>query len=281
VAGQTNDLLGVLDSQRGAVRRLIADTGAVFDAVGQRQGELRGLITAGDRVLASTARRNADLADSVRILPTTLRELRPTLRDLELLVDDAKPVVRDLRPGARAFGPTLTDVVALAPQLEGLFRDVDRVIAVSRTALPAATDLVDAARPVFQVLTPTLQQANPVLDYLGLFKREVVTVWANMSASTQATQVAANGKRLHYLRALVPFTHEGGVATGARYGTNRHNPYFSPGGLDKLASGLEAFDCGNAGNPSPPGQFGPPCKLQPPFEFQGRTTAYPQVRAGR
>jgi phospholipid/cholesterol/gamma-HCH transport system substrate-binding protein len=277
VARQTSDLLAVLDSQSGAVRRLVADTGTVFDAVGQRQGELQGLVTAGDRVLASTARRNADLAETVVILPTTLRELRPTLADLELLVDDATPVVRDLRPAARALGPTLTDAVALAPELEGLFRDVDRVISVSRTALPAATELVDAARPVFQLLTPTLQETSPVADYLGLFKREVVTVWANMASSTQPTQVAANGKRLHYLRALVPFTHEGLVATGARYGTNRHNPYFGPGGLAKLATGLEAFDCDNTGNESPPGQVGPPCKLQPPITFQGRAGAYPHV----
>jgi ABC-type transporter Mla subunit MlaD len=277
VAGQTNDLLGTLDSQSGAVQRLVRDTGTVFQALGQRQGELRGLITAGDRVLGSTARRNADLAETVRILPTTLRELRPTLADLELLVNDAEPVVRDLRPAARALGPTLTDAVALAPELRGLFRDVDRVIAVSRTALPATTDLVDAARPVFQVLTPTLQEANPVVDFLGLYRREAVTVWANLAASTQASRVGADGKRLHYLRALVPITHEGLVAADQRYGTNRHNPYIAPGGLAKLATGLEAFDCDNTGNPSPPGQLAPPCKVQAPTPFQGRSGAYPHV----
>jgi virulence factor Mce-like protein len=281
VAGQTKDLLAVLDSQRGAVRRLVADTGAVFDALGQRQGELRGLVTAGDRVLASTARRDAELADTVRILPTTLRELRPTLADLELLVGDAKPVVRDLRPGARALGPALADTAALAPQLEGLFRDVDRLTAVGRTALPAATALVDAARPVFQVLTPALRQAGPVVDYLRLYPRELVAMWANLAASTQATQVAANGQRLHYLRALVPFTQEGLVATGRRYGTNRHNPYFAPGGLAKLAGGLEAFDCANAGNPSPPGQLAPPCRVQLPTPFQGAAGAYPHARSAR
>jgi virulence factor Mce-like protein len=278
VAGQTNDLLGTLDSQSGAVRRLVRDTGAVFSALGQRQGELRGLITAGDRVLASTARRDAALAESVRILPTTLRELRPTLADLELLVDDAEPVVRDLRPAARALGPTLTDVTALLPDLRGLFGDVDRVISVSRTALPATTDLVDAARPIFQVLTPTLQEANPVVDFLGLYKRELVTVWSNMAASTQASRVGADGKRLHYLRALVPITHEGLVAANQRFGTNRRNPYLAPGGLEKLATGLEAFTCDNTGNQSPPGQFAPECKVQAPTPFQGRSTAYPQVR---
>ena len=64
-----------LAARRGAP--LVADTGTVFDSLGRRQGELQGLITAGDRLLATTARRNSDLAETVRILPTTLRELRP------------------------------------------------------------------------------------------------------------------------------------------------------------------------------------------------------------
>ena len=279
VAGQTTDLLTVLDSQRGAVTRLIADTGTVFDALGQRRGELRGLITAGDRVLRATSRRNQDLAETVRILPTTLRELRPTLRDLELLVADATPVVRDLRPAARALAPALTDAVALAPELEGLFGDVDRLIDVADTALPATTEFVQAARPVFRVLTPTLSELKPVVDYLELYKREFTTMWANIAADTQGSEVGANGKRLHYIRALVPMTAEGFVASDQRYGTNRHNPYIKPGGLAKLPTGLEAFDCENVDNPSPPGQQAPPCKLQPLQEFQGRRQAYPHVRA--
>jgi ABC-type transporter Mla subunit MlaD len=279
VASQTNDMFAVLDSQRAAVRRLTADTGRVFDALGQRQGELRGLITSGDRVLASTARRNADLAETVRILPTTMRELRPTLVDLEGLVGDATPVVRDLRPAARALGPTLTDAVALAPELKGLFRDVDRVIDVSTTALPAATEFVDAARPVFQILTPTLVELKPVVEFLEPNKREFVTQWANIAASNQGSQVGADGRRIHFIRALVPMTAEGLVANDQRFGTNRHNPYFAPGALAKLSQGLEAFDCTNAGNRSPPGQQAPPCKEQAPPAFQGRTQAFPHVRA--
>lgn len=278
VAGQTNDLLTVLDSQRGAVSRLVADTGTVFDALGRRQGELRGLIASGDRVLRSTSRRNQDLAETVRILPTTLRELRPTLADLELLVGDATPVVRDLRPAARALGPTLTDAVALAPELEGLFGDVDGLIDVARTALPATTELVNAARPVFQVLTPALAEVGPVVGFLGPYKRELVTMWANIAADNQGSEVGADGKRLHYIRALVPITGEGLLASGRRYGTNRHNPYFAPGGLAKLATTLEAFDCSNQGNESPPFQFAPPCREQAPQKFQGEARAFPHVR---
>ena len=278
VAGQTHDLMTVLDSQRGAVRRLVADTGTVFGALGQRQGELRGLITAGDRVLRSTSRRNRELAETIEILPTTLRELRPTLRDLELLVADATPVVRELRPAARSLAPTLRDAVALAPELQGLFGDVDRLIGVADTALPATTRLVEAARPVFRVLAPTLSELKPVVDYLEPYKREFTTMWANIAADTQGSQIGANGKRLHYIRALVPMTAEGLVATGQRYGTNRHNPYMAPGGLADLPNTLKAFDCANVNNPSPPGQQAPPCRLQPLRTFQGRRQAYPQVR---
>ena len=64
-----------------------------------------------------------------------------------------------------------------------------------------------------------------------------------------------------------------------RFGTNRHNPYFAPGGLAKLPDGLESIDCENAGNFSPPGQNAPPCKVQAPQTFQGRTGAYPHVTA--
>jgi hypothetical protein len=135
--------------------------------------------------------------------------------------------------------------------------------------------------PVFRVLTPTLGELKPVVDFLEPRKREFTTMWANIASDNQASQVGANGQRLHYIRALVPIAAEGLVATGQRYGTNRHNPYFAPGGLADLKDGLKAFDCGNVGNPSPPGQFGPPCKLQPLQEFQGRRQAYPHVRSER
>jgi hypothetical protein len=134
---------------------------------------------------------------------------------------------------------------------------------------------------VFQILTPTLDELKPVVDFLEPHKREFVTMWANIAADTQGSQVGADGKRLHYIRALVPITSEGLVASDQRFGTNRHNPYFNPGGLAKLAEGLETFDCSNQGNPSPPFQFAPPCKEQAKRTFQGRTQAFPHVRGER
>ena len=274
---RTNDMLGLLDQQRGALRRVVRDTGTVLDALSRRQGDLSGLIVAGDRVLRTTSRRNRELADTVRILPTTLAELHPTLAEVRAISVEARPVVAALRPAARALGPTLIDARALAPDLRALFGDIDRVVRLSRLTLPALDDVLERARPAMRVLVPTLKDALPVVQYLSIYRHEVVSAFAGLSASTQASERPfAGAPPLHYIRALVPFTSEGLVVQGRRYGTNRHNPYLLPLGMLKLPQGLDSFDCENVGNPGS-GENAPPCRVQRPLRFQGRRNAYPHV----
>jgi ABC-type transporter Mla subunit MlaD len=269
-------LLGALDSQDRAVRRLVSNTGVVFGALGHRQGELAGLIQAGDRVLSTTAARDRDLAETTRIMPVTLAELRPTLDQVRLLSNEAAPVVHDLRPGARALAPALQDIAVLSPQLEGLFGDLDHVIAASKQGAPALTAVVRSAHPLLRILVPLLREAQPVVDYLGLYKEELVSQIAGVAAATQAVAPVGTGQSLHYLRVVVPFTAEGAAAQARRLTTNRHNPYFLPLALNRLKKGLLSFDCSNVGNPG--FEPAPPCLVQPPLHFRGRATAYPHIR---
>jgi phospholipid/cholesterol/gamma-HCH transport system substrate-binding protein len=270
-------LLGVLDTERSAVRRLVQDSGTVFASLAARQGDLSGLVRAGDQVLTTTARRNRDLADAVRILPTTLQQLRPTLADVRALSQEAAPVVRTLRPAAKVLGQSLTDAAEIAPVLRATFGDVDRAVTASKEGLPAAVDVLNAAHPLVRLLPPTLKQAHPAVQYLDLYKQELISQAALLGDSLDAaTPAVGGGPPLHYLRALVPFTSEALVAYDKREGTNRHNPYLLPRGLDKLIQGLDSFDCSNTGNPSA-GDPAPPCTVQKPLTFQGRSTAYPHV----
>jgi ABC-type transporter Mla subunit MlaD len=277
-AEDSTQVLRVLDSQHHAVERLVRDTGQVLDAISRRQGQLSTLVTAGDRLLSTTARRNRQLTRTVQILPTTLREMRPTMDAVAATAADAAPVVRDLRPGGRVFGQTLRDTSVLAPHARALFADIDQLAAAAKTGLPAGTSVVNAARPVFQILDPALRQLVPVVQYLGLFKQDLITSFSNLAAATQATAPAkGGGPPVHYLRVVAPFTQEGLVGYGDRQGANRHNPYFTPEPLRKLSQGLEAFDCRNAS--ASPTQAAPLCKVQTPLEFQGKRLAYPHVEA--
>ncbi|MFL5782870.1 MAG: MlaD family protein [Thermoleophilaceae bacterium] len=271
-------LLRTLDVQQRAVRKLVHDSGVVFGALGQRQGELSALVVAGDRVMRTTAARDRDLAETVRILPTTLAELRPTLVQLRSLTHEAGPVVHALRPGARALAPALRDVSVLAPQLQGLFGDVDDLVTASRTGLPATTRIVHAARPVFQILVPVLQNAQPLVDYLGLYKAELVSQISSVASTFEAKQAQqAGGEPIHYLRALVPISSEAAVTQAKRHGSNRHNPYPLPGYMNRLRTFEQAFDCRNTANPVAPDST-PPCEVQPLFHFRGKATSFPRLK---
>jgi ABC-type transporter Mla subunit MlaD len=274
-------VLSVLDSQHHAVQRLVRDTGQVLDAISKRRGQLSTLVTAGDRVLATTARRNAQLSRSIQILPTTLSELRPTLNAIAATARAGGPVIADLRPGGRAFAPALRATAALAPELRGLFAGVRRTAVAAKTGLPAATSVVEATQPVFDILDPALAQLVPVVQYLGLFKQDLVTSFANLSAATEATMPAqpGGGDKVHYLRVIVPFTQEGLAGQPKRPASNRHNPYFGPTPLLKLKQGLDSIDCSNANGPET--EPAPPCKTQQPLNFQGNRNAYPHVDPSR
>jgi len=280
-AEDTTSVLRVLNTQEAAVSRLVHDSGVVFSAVGRDENAVRTLITAGDRVLATTARRDGDITDTLQILPTTLRELRPTLAVAEATAAEAAPVIRALRPVAPLLRPTLASLDALAPDARALFRDLDPLIAVSRTGLPAATRLVRAVEPLVEVLHPIARDLAPVADYLGIYRNEVVTMFANVAAAAEASFTApGSGRSVRYLRVLIPITQEAFVNQAQRLPSNRHNPYLAPRGLDRLEAGLLAFDCENLSNPQTVPVLGtgaPPCLVQPPFTFRGRTGSFPRL----
>ena len=99
---------------RRAVRRAetVARTGEVFDAISEREGDLRGLITDAERLFSATGARNEQLAAIFRELPRFERESR------WLPADRARPgghpVVRQLQPAADEMAPTFAARRALA-----------------------------------------------------------------------------------------------------------------------------------------------------------------------
>ena len=118
-AEDAGELVGVLRRQKAAVQNLVSGTGDVFDALSERDGQLRGMIRELDTVFATTGRRDRELREAFTALPTFEREARRTLRRLDRFSDDTDPLVTQLRPAARELSPTLTGVKALAPDLRG------------------------------------------------------------------------------------------------------------------------------------------------------------------
>jgi phospholipid/cholesterol/gamma-HCH transport system substrate-binding protein len=234
-ANDATTLLEVLNEQKADTRRLVSNTGVVFDALTERGTQLRSLIENSNRVFATTAQRDARLKEIFTIFPTFLDESRVTATRLTAFSRNADPLITQLRPAARELSPTLIDLRSLAPDLKGLFRDLGPLITVSRRGLPAVRRILDDTTPLLGQLEPFLRNLNPMLDYLGLYKREIVGFFANDSASTQAVdRPPGSSGVVHYLRTANPLNPENLAAYPRRLSTNRSNPYVAPGGYGKL-----------------------------------------------
>ncbi len=273
-AGRTTELLAVLDAERRAVGSLVRDSGRVFGAVGRRRAETRALVRSGDALLATTAARRGELEQTLRILPTFLRELRLGLVSAERTAVAAAPVVASLRGAAPLVAPVLDDTVAVLPSLRGLLRDLDPALAAARPALPGLTRTVDDARPLVRALHVAARDLGPIVEYLGAYRSEVMAPFMNIAAATQDTFRAPGAREaLHYLRVLIPITNEGPVNQPRRLPSNRHNAYMRPRALDRLAEGLESFDCSHLSNPQTvpvAGSAPSSCDAMEPWSLGGR-----------
>jgi virulence factor Mce-like protein len=297
----TNRLLTVLNSQEGAVRRLISNTGVVFNALSARDGQLRSLIQNSNTVFATTARRNADLAAAFRALPTFEQESTTTLARLSRFALNTNPLVTQLRPAAQQLSPTLVDLARLSPDLRGLFQDLGPLITTGNKGLPALKTFLGSARPFLGSLEPVIRNVEPIVNFLGAYKTELGPFFANTVAATEAYDQPQNAKGpVHYLRTANPVNAENLAVYPRRLGSNRANAYPAPNqAWANVFSGVRTYlpvfdgrNCGNK-NPAPPaGNLisqlvttlfftatgvlpAPPCVQAKPY--LGNTTQYPHV----
>ena len=52
--------------------------------------------------------------------------------------------------------------------------------------------MLEDARPLIAQLDPAMRQVTPLLDFLGLYKRELTAFFANTAAGTQAKDPPAS-----------------------------------------------------------------------------------------
>ena len=284
-AASGSDLLDVLNSQSGAVRRLVSNTGVVFAALTQREGQLRNLITNSERTFSATASEREALATSFQIFPTFLDESKLTLNRLRVFANQTRPLIRDLRPVMRDLRPTVANLRALAPDLRNLFLNLGPLITASQTGLPALRETLRGTKPLLGELGPFLSQLNPILQYLEQNQREVSNFFSAGITGVSDTTKSDSGIG-HYLKQFGPSGPESLSIYQTRLPTNRGNAYVNPAGLDSRTLNIRGitpnWDCKPSGgekDPTPDGpNASPGCLVQTPLQWQGRRTKFPQVR---
>jgi phospholipid/cholesterol/gamma-HCH transport system substrate-binding protein len=304
-------LFETLDAQQAATSKAISSTGEVFDALSEREGELRGLVTDSQRLFSVTAARNDDLAKIFQRLPRFERESSATLPQLTEFGNHAQPVVRQLQPAATAMGPAFDALNQVAPQFDGFFGQLKQVVDASQKGLPAFNRILGNFPQLLDAFQPFLRNANPMVAHIAKSRREVTGFFANTAAAAQAVDLGGKSQSgplantdssVHYLRTAAILNPEALTYYPRPLGTSRLNPYPAPGTLADLASGFSIFGTGPCpiGNVAIPttadpetaadlvqkwafrttdgnAVAAPPCKVQ--GAYPGPSTSFPQLRA--
>jgi virulence factor Mce-like protein len=254
-AVDTNEVLETLNSQARAVKQLVRDTGAFFEAFTQNGNQLAELIVNSNAVFGTTAQRDQQIRETFIALPTFIDESSKSLRALEDYAENTNPLITQLHPWARAASDTLIDVKKLAPDFNRFMQGLGPAVDASKKGFPAGTRFLDGIRPLLGQLDPFLRNLNPFFRHLSLYRAELAAFFANITAALGYNDKP--GTDVRALRLSIPANPESLAAYPRRIGPNRNNPYFLPGAYKALAQGLEVF------NPSNCSRGGYP-ELEPP-----------------
>jgi phospholipid/cholesterol/gamma-HCH transport system substrate-binding protein len=246
-AERADDLLRILDSQRLAVKKLLADGGATFDAISKQPGELRSLIQNTESVFSTTAARDTEIREIFQALPTFQDEARLTLERLDTFATDTNPLITQLRPVARQLSGTLIALKRLAPEAERFFHGLRPVIQRAQSGFGSLRVLLDDQLPPFLGrLDPYFNQLIPIVDTVNRYKGEVTSFLGNTSAALNAGSTPNGGTRLiKYLRAASPLGPGVLGSPPSPYKSSRLNAYVKAGGYTKLSQGLDSFFTAN------------------------------------
>ena len=261
-----NDLdqvTATLQSQNGAVSALVRNTGIVFDALTERDHQLRDLTTTSLATFSATAAANKELAEAFTLLPAFETSSAVAERHLDAYAADTSPLLKQLAPAEVALTPALRNLQALSPSLERLMVGLGPFAHASNTGLPALDQVLGQLKPLLTASSPVLRNLNPLLQYLDQYQPELEAFFADGAAASEAAAATTNeapssSTLLHYIRALVgPINPASEGLQSSPYGNTRTNAYEAPGAYNQLATGLKALETTSCSNPTP-GVTGPP-----------------------
>jgi virulence factor Mce-like protein len=253
----SNSLMDVLHRQDKALSRLFANTADIFEAIDSRPGQLTQLILTSNRLLRVTANRSQQLTETFNEFPEFLRQIRQTTAQFQEFSDGTQNLITNTGEFADASSPILKKSVKVTNDARLLVNSLEPMLDKADAGLPATNQFLDLAKPALAQLDPFLSNLNPVLQFVGIYQRELTAFAANDAAASQAqftpgTVFKGQSAFGHYLRAFTTFTPDNLAYNPAKTTKTRSNAYPVAGWYDRLAQGLQVFDSGACGTVAVP-----------------------------
>jgi phospholipid/cholesterol/gamma-HCH transport system substrate-binding protein len=159
----TAKLTKAIAERRSNLARLVHNLQLLVTEVGTKDKELAELVVSQNAVFEAFANQDANLRETFRLLPDTLRTTNSALAKSDELSRLLGPTLRKLRPGARALDDAQRATADFARETIDPIRRQVRPFA--RDAQPAARALRPAARDLAKI-TPRLRESFDVINTL-------------------------------------------------------------------------------------------------------------------
>jgi phospholipid/cholesterol/gamma-HCH transport system substrate-binding protein len=255
-AEHANRLVSILDTQEGALRALVHNTGVVFNALASRDHQLEGLIVNGEHTFHAASEASQAFAAAFRVLPGFERNSRKALKELDRFAEDASPFLEEFQTPERKLAGLLNATKPFAPPFDQFLTSLGPLTKSAKVGLPDLSKSLKLTEPVLENLRPVLHNLDPFLQYTGTYLKEVQAFFANLTSASQFQ--ARNGdlpeseeSKQHLLSTLATLNPESLAVYAGKVGTNRPNAYPLPGIYTSLASGLPVFSTTGCANEAP------------------------------
>ena len=174
---QTDRVLNILAQQNRQLASLASDGDRVLEPLARKRTHVTGFIRNAGVAGQATAERGADLEESLRKLPETLRQVRLTMTKLKGFADEGTPLFADLNRAAPGLTKATVNLPAFATRATPALRTLGEAAQTAGPKLAASdgllTDLAataDAAVPVgnnFSALLDTFSKTQGFQHLMG------------------------------------------------------------------------------------------------------------------
>jgi phospholipid/cholesterol/gamma-HCH transport system substrate-binding protein len=192
-----------LAERRAFLTRLVGDLNTLATQLGNRDQDLANVVVLGQRTLAVTAARSAELSSTVRLLPSTLSALSDAMGAISALAPPLDPALEQLRPFARELPGALAALRAFVPTGIGLSRDLDTLATRGGTGVHDLRATLTALGPASRQLKKPTADLLPILRDIDRDKSGIGQLGDNFSGVFSTND--ANGPILRGLGTFEPF----------------------------------------------------------------------------
>lgn len=205
-AGRGGEVVAALNQGREDTAAIVDHLGRLMGAVGERGAAVDAIAQRGHVAFRALGDRDAQLAATLRELPSTLVAVRRAASTVGSVSDRATPVVNTLAATVAELEPAVRDLKPAARSGVALVRAIDPA------RRPLGNTLQEAARAVRRLpaaqtgLEKTLCNLNPTLRYLNPYAADLIQTVAGLGSA--ANSYDATG---HLIR-LLPIVNEGSAA---------------------------------------------------------------------